>query len=354
MGAYIIAEAGVNHNGSLDMALDLVNAAAYAGADAVKFQTFKAKKLVQRDASKAEYQKKTTCSNESQFKMLRRLELSEDDHRKIQSACVKRGINFLSSPFDEDSLLFLAHNLRLKKIKLGSGEITNAPLLLKAAKENLSVILSTGMSSLGEVEMALGCLAFGYMSLENPSRESLIAAYSDKRARAILREKVTLLHCTSEYPAPLEDVNLNSMETMRRAFGLPVGYSDHTSGIWIPLAAVALGATVVEKHFTLDKNLSGPDHRASVEPAELASMIKAIRSVELALGNGIKSITPSEKANRQAVRKHLVFSQDLEAGTVLEEKHLTALRPERGVSPMDLWNVLGQTIRKNIKAGESF
>ncbi len=352
MSAYIIAEAGVNHNGSVDMALDLVDAAAHAGVDAVKFQTFKAKKLVQKDAPKAAYQKKTTGADESQFEMLRRLELSEKDHQKIQAACIDQGIDFLSTPFDEASLFFLAHNLGLKKIKLGSGEVTNAPLLLKVARENLAVILSTGMSLLGEIEMALGCLAFGYLGLEHPSQEAFAAAYSDKKAQALLKEKVTILHCTSEYPAPLEDVNLKCLGMMKRAFGLSVGYSDHTQGIWIPVAAVALGATLVEKHFTLDKNLLGPDHKASIEPDEMALMVQAIRSVELALGDGVKSIAPSEKANRQIARKSLAFSRELQAGTILEEDHLTSLRPGTGVSPMALWDVVGQTIEKNVKAGE--
>nr|WP_321503129.1 N-acetylneuraminate synthase [uncultured Dethiosulfovibrio sp.] len=352
MAVYIIAEAGVNHNGSMEMALKLVDAAADAGADAVKFQTFKAEKLVKRDAPKAEYQIKTTGARESQFEMLRRLELSEDDHRRIQTACKDRGIDFLSTPFDQDSLSFLADNLGLKKIKLGSGEVTNGPLLLKAAKADLSVILSTGMSLLGEVEMALGCLAFGYMGLENPSKEGFVAAYSDPEGRSLLRDKVTVLHCTSEYPAPLEDVNLNCMVTMGKALGLSVGYSDHTQGISVPIAAVALGATVVEKHFTLDKNLPGPDHRASIDPGEMASMVKAIRDVELALGDGTKTVTPSERPNRLTVRKSLAFSSDLPYGSTIEERHLLPLRPGNGVSPMEMWDVLGRTTVKDVKAGD--
>ncbi len=351
---YIIAEAGVNHNGSLDMALQLVDAAAEAGADAVKFQTFRAEKLVQKNAPKAEYQKKTTGANESQFEMLCRLELSENAHREIQSACITRGIDFLSSPFDQNSFSFLVRDLGMKTIKLGSGEITNGPLLLKAARENISIILSTGMSLLGEIEMALGCLAFGYMGLHKPSMEAFTVAYSDPEGHTLLKEKVTVLHCTSEYPTPLEDVNLNCISTMQSSLGLRVGYSDHTRGISVPIAAAALGAAVVEKHFTLDKSLSGPDHKASINPVEMAAMVTAIRDIEKAMGNGIKVLTPSEKSNRQAVRKSLVFSQNLQSETIIKEDHLTSLRPGTGKSPMKLWDVVGQTTRKAFKAGELF
>jgi len=307
MSVYIIAEAGVNHNGSLDMALQLVDAAASTGADAVKFQTFRADRLVKRDAPKAEYQKQTTGTDESQYEMLQRLELPREAHFALLDRCAARGIDFLSTPFDEESLDFLADELGLKTIKLGSGEVTNGPLLLRAARKGVSVILSTGMSTLGEVETALSCLAFGYTKVdESPSLEAFLATYASDEGREALSRRVTLLHCTTEYPAPFEDVNLRSMLTMERAFALPVGYSDHTEGIAVSVAAVALGASVIEKHFTLDRALPGPDHRASLEPGKLAEMVRSVRQVESALGSGLKAPSPSERMNRKIVRKSLV------------------------------------------------
>ena len=270
----VIAEAGVNHNGDMGLAVRLVEAAAAAGVDTVKFQTFKAESLVAQEAPKADYQKQTTNSAESQLDMLRKLELSESDHRTLIDKAAARGLAFLSTPFHESSVDLLA-KLGVSRLKIPSGEVTNGPLLLKASRAGLPLILSTGMATLGEVETALGVLAFGYAAPKDaaPSLAAFTAAYSSVEGHVGLMENVVLLHCTTEYPAPFADVNLRAMETMTAAFGLPVGYSDHTPGIAVPIAAAALGAVVIEKHFTLDRTLPGPDHRASLEPDEFAEMV---------------------------------------------------------------------------------
>lgn len=338
----IIAEAGVNHNGSLEMAEALVDAAADAGADIVKFQTFKAARLASRQAPKAAYQVATT-GLEGQLEMLRRLELDEAAHRVLQSRCRARGIQFLSTPFDEESVAFLAHDLGLPRLKVSSGEIVNAPLLLRVASTGLPVLLSTGMSTLGDVEAALGVLAFGYLGgHESPSREGFLEAYASGEGRRLLREKVALLHCTTEYPAPAGEINLRAMDTLRLAFGLEVGYSDHSAGIAIALAAVARGATILEKHFTLDRTLPGPDHAASLEPHELTQMVRGIREVETALGDGIKAPTPSEAKNLEAARKSLVALRDVRRGELLSAENMGIKRPGTGVSPMEYWNWLGR------------
>ena len=349
----VIAEAGVNHNGSMDMAIALVDAAAEAGADIVKFQTFQASRLVEKNAPKANYQRVTTDSSESHYDMLKKLELSQEIHYVLLEHCRSRGIEFLSSPFDIDSLNFLSDDLGLDTIKLGSGEITNGPLLLAAARKGLSIILSSGMSVLGEIEEALSCLAFGYLNSDDkPSREKFYEAFSSTKGQEFLREKIVLLHCTTEYPAPLEDVNLRTLSTMANAFKLRVGYSDHTEGISIPTAAVAMGASVIEKHFTLDKKLPGPDHQASLEPKELACMISGIRAVEKALGSGVKTIASSESKNRDLVRKSLRASRSLPENKTLVPEDIAVMRPGGGRSPMDYWNILGTKISKNYSAGE--
>jgi len=350
---YIIAEAGVNHNGSLDMALRLVDAAAEAGADAVKFQTFKAERLVQRHAPKAAYQKQTTEAEESQYDMLRRLELPYEAQKNLLEYCGERKIDFLSTPFDEESLDFLKDDLGLQTIKLGSGEVTNAPLLLRTAQKGVSLILSTGMSTLGEVETALSCLAFGYLKREEvPSQEAFLRAYASSEGRELLERQVTLLHCTSEYPAPLEDVHLRSMLTMREAFGLPVGYSDHTEGIAVSVAAAALGASVLEKHFTLDRTLPGPDHKASLEPGELAELVRSVRQVEKALGENRKVPSPSEWENRGIVRKSLVAKRSISKGEPFTSENLTCKRPGKGISPFEYWDMLGTMSSRNYKQDE--
>lgn len=350
----IIAEAGVNHNGSIEMALELVDVAVAAGADYVKFQTFNSQKLATIDAKKAGYQKRTTAGNETQLEMLKRLELTIEDHRIIINYCADKGIKFLSTPFDTDSLELLTNGFALPEIKLGSGELTNAPLLLAAGRSGAKVILSTGMGSLSEVEEALGVLAFAMCRTGAPNgRAEFAKILHDRNVWSVLSERVTLLHCTTEYPAALEDTNLKVMETLRRAFGVNVGYSDHTLGEAISFAAVALGASVIEKHFTLDRTLPGPDHVASLEPFELASLVSGIRAIESALGNGIKQPGMAEIANREVVRKSLLAARDLPKGHVLGLKDIAVKRPGHGVSPMDLWDTVGKMITRPINQDES-
>lgn len=352
-GTYIIAEAGVNHNGSLDMAVQLIDVAAETGADAVKFQTFKAERIVSRTASKAEYQTKTTDVAESQLEMIKKLELNEAAHKLLVEHCRSRGIQFLSTPFDLESVDLLAYTLDLPRIKLASGEITNAPLLLKAAKTGKPVILSTGMSTLGEIEMALGILAFGYTRFKaKPSLASFQEAYCSEEGQKALRRNVVLLHCTTEYPAPFTDVNLRIIDTLRAAFGLPVGYSDHTPGIAVAIAAAARGAVIIEKHFTLDRNLPGPDHKASLEPGELKLMVQSIRQVEAALGSPLKLPAESEVKNISVARKSVVASKDIKKGDIFTEDNITVKRPAYGISPVYYWQLIGKTAEKNYKKDE--
>jgi N-acetylneuraminate synthase len=339
---YIIAEAGVNHNGSLEIARQLVMVAAAAGADAVKFQTFKTDALVSRSAPKADYQARTTSAEETQHEMIRKLELDIHAHEALLEQCRLSGIEFLSTPFDLESVDLLASRFDLRCIKIPSGDITNAPLLLRIARTGKPVILSTGMSTLGEIEDALGVLAYGYLGGNDPSTSAFSAAYCSSEGAAIIREKVTLLHCTTEYPAPLEDVNLRVMDTLQRAFDLPVGYSDHTQGIAVPIAAVARGAVVIEKHFTLDRNLPGPDHKASLEPDELKQMVEAIRQVERSLGTGRKQPTPSELKNMNVARKSLVASREIAVNELFTVDNLTVKRPGSGMSPLGYWDLIGR------------
>ncbi len=315
----VIAEAGVNHNGSLELALRLVDAAAKAGADYVKFQTFRAAGLVTKQARQAEYQTRNMGDGgNSQYEMLRRLELKPEDHQALIARCGERGIKFLSTPFDLQSLAFL-DTLGLDLWKVPSGEITNFPYLRAIGQTRKPVILSTGMATIPEIGAAIDVLTrFG-----TP------------------RTEITLLHCTTEYPAPKNEVNLRAMETMRREFGLPVGYSDHTEGIEIPVAAVALGACVIEKHFTLDRGMEGPDHRASLEPDELAQMVREIRNVEAALGDGVKEPATSELKNIAIARKSIVAARPIAAGELLTDENLTAKRPATGLSPMEWERVVG-------------
>jgi N-acetylneuraminate synthase len=350
---YIIAEAGVNHNGSIDRACDLVDAAATAGADAVKFQTFRAKNVVSRRAPKAQYQLRTTDGQESQFEMIEKLELDEAAHRVLVKRASQRGIRFLSTPFDLPSLQLLTQVFALDVVKIPSGEITNAPFLLDIARTGSNVILSTGMSTLGEVEIALGVLAYGYAGrLDEPGPDAFREAYCSYEGQGFLHARVSLLHCTSEYPAPCAQVNLRAIETLAIAFGLPVGLSDHTEGIHIPVAAVARGASIIEKHFTLDRSLPGPDHAASLEPLELAEMVRAIRDVEVALGDGRKRPTLAEVTNRDVVRRGIVAACTIEPGDVFSEDNLTAKRPGTGASPMHYWNILGKVAKRRFVEDE--
>lgn len=347
----IIAEAGVNHNGSLDLALELVDRAAEAGADIVKFQTFRSAELASRSAPKASYQQRTTELGESQLDMLRRLELTEDSHHALLKRCDERGIRFLSTPFDLASLDFLTKRLGRSLIKLGSGELTNGPLLLAAGRSGANVILSTGMGTLSEVEEALGVLGYGMTGGIAPTRKAFAEVLHEPATWTVLREHVTLLHCTTEYPAPVEETNLRVLSTLRQAFGLAVGYSDHTNGNAVSFAAVALGATVIEKHFTLDRSLPGPDHAASLEPDELTELVRGIRDVEAALGTGIKQPGRAEIANRVVARKSLIAVRDLPTGHVLSETDFRAKRPGGGISAMDFWDVQGRKLTEAVVEG---
>lgn len=324
MKTYIIAEAGVNHNGSIDMAKELVELAKKAGADAVKFQTFQASKLVSKSAEKADYQKKTTTASESQYEMIKKLELSHEAHLELISYCDVVGIEFLSTPFDLDSIDFLS-KLGLETFKIPSGEITNLPYLRHVGRLNPRIILSTGMATLGDVEAAI---------------EALIDA-------GTAREQISVLHATTEYPTPMNEVNLRAMLTLGSAFDLPYGYSDHTPGIEVPIAAVALGASIIEKHFTLDRNLPGPDHKASLQPEELVSMISAIRNIEVALGSAVKRPTASEIKNKTVARKSLVAKRIIEKGEIFTVNNVGVKRPGSGISPMRWDEVIGTYASKN-------
>lgn len=338
---FVIAEAGVNHNGSIERAHQLVEAAADSGADAVKFQTFKAAKLASAAAPKAAYQARETGTGQSQLEMLRALELSEDAHRELMRHCVDRRIEFLSSPFDEESLALLVR-LGVKRLKLGSGELTNAPILLAAAGTGKPLLVSTGMATLAEVEDALGALSFGRTERgAAPSRAAFARAWASIEGRDWARSHVTLLHCTTEYPSPADESNLLAMKTMRGRFGVAVGYSDHTVGDAVCLAAVAIGATVIEKHVTLDRSLPGPDHKASVEPADLKRLVGGIRIVEAALGSGVKAPVAAEIGNMPIARKSIVAARPIAEGERIGADHLTVKRPGTGRSPFDLWDVIG-------------
>jgi N-acetylneuraminate synthase len=350
----IIAEAGVNHNGDLGLALELVDKAAEAGVDIVKFQTFRATKLASAGARKADYQIRTTDGAESQLAMLQRLELSVADHEAIIMRCAEKRVRFLSTPFDIESLALLTDTFGLKDIKLGSGELTNAPLLLAAGRTAARIILSTGMGSLSEVEEALGVLAFAMCREGYPKgRGDFVEVLLDPDVWPVLADKVTLMHCTTEYPAAVEDTNLRAMETLRRAFGVRVGYSDHTVGEAVSLAAVALGACVLEKHFTLDRALPGPDHAASLEPKELLNLVQSVRAVEKALGTGIKQPCASEVTNRTVARKSLLAARDLPEGHVLRLEDIAVKRPGDGLSPMSLWDMLGRVTTRAVAEGEA-
>lgn len=350
---YIIAEAGVNHNGELDRALAMVDAAAAAGADAVKFQTFRPEALVTGSARQADYQIRNEGDAGSQLAMLQRLVLRPEDHHALVARCAERGIDFLSSPFDPASADFLIHELELPCIKLGSGELTNGPLLLQVARSGCNLILSTGMATLDEIREALGVVAFGMLQAAEPAgRAALSAALADPEAPNLLKRRVTLLQCTTEYPCPLDQVNLRAMDTLAATFGLSVGYSDHTAGITVAIAAAARGAKVIEKHFTLDRRLPGPDHAASVEPGELASLVRAVRDVALALGAREKIAMESERNNMAAARKSLVALRHISAGEAFSTHNLAVKRPGTGRSPFDYWDLLGQPATRDYAMDE--
>lgn len=327
----IIAEAGVNHNGSIELAKKLVEKAKEAGVDYIKFQTFKASKLVTKAAKQAEYQQKNIGKEgDSQYQMLKKLELSPEEHEVLIDYCHQLGIKFFSTAFDFDSIEYL-HSLNLGLWKIPSGEVTNYPFLKRIAAFNEPTILSTGMCDMEDVRAAVNALYKNGLSKEN----------------------LILLHCNTEYPTPFEDVNLKAMDALRKEFGVEVGYSDHTKGIEVPIAAVALGATVIEKHFTLDRNMEGPDHKASLEPDELKAMVSAIRNIEKAVGgDGTKHVSESEKKNISIARKSIVAASDIKAGEVFTEQNMTVKRPGNGISPMRWEEVLGQKARKNFNEDE--
>ncbi|MCT4566305.1 MAG: N-acetylneuraminate synthase [Maledivibacter sp.] len=324
---FIIAEAGVNHNGDINIAKQLIDAAKEAGADAIKFQTFKAENIVSKYAEKAEYQKKTTDNKESQLDMIRNLEISFKDFEILKNYCDEKNILFMSTPFDIESIKFL-HEIGLEVFKIPSGEITNLLYLREIGKLKKKVIMSSGMSNLGEIEAALNIL------IENGTID------------------VTVLHCNTQYPTPMIDVNLNAMLTIKDAFKVNIGYSDHTLGFEVPIAAVALGAKVIEKHFTLDKNMKGPDHESSLEPDELKAMIKSIRNIERALGNGIKRLSESEMNNINIVRKSIVASRNINRGEILTEENITTKRPGNGISPMRWDEILGKKVLRDFNKDE--
>lgn len=350
----IIAEAGVNHNGSADLAIALIDEAHKAGADIVKFQTFKAENLVTGAAQQARYQQVNTQKTESQFSMLKRLELSYDLHHQLIAHCQSLGIGFMSTAFDPESLEFLTRDLGLTTLKIASGELTNAPLLLAHARTGCQLIVSTGMATLADIERALGVIAFGLIADANaaPAVQAFENAYASTAGQQALKEKVTLLHCTTEYPAPFDEINLRAMDTLRRAFDLPAGYSDHSEGIAVPLAAAARGAQVIEKHFTLDKNLPGPDHKASLEPGELQAMVSGIRQIDVALGSPVKSPSASEYANRSVARKCLVAACDIPEGKGFSSSNVVIKRAGDGMSPFEYWRLLGTTAKRSYTSGE--
>lgn len=323
---FIIAEAGINHNGDINLAKKLIGAAKDARADAVKFQTFKAENVVIKNAEKAEYQK--TVKEESQYGMLKKLELTEEDFEELADYAKEKDILFLSSPFDKESVDLL-YELDVPAFKIGSGEITNFPLLRYVAKKEKPIILSTGMATLGEVEEALKVI----------------------RSEGV--KDIILLHCVSNYPARIEDINLRAMETLKQAFKLPVGFSDHTLGITASMAAVAFGACVIEKHFTLDRNLPGPDHKASLEPDELKEMVKAIRDVEKSLGDGIKRPTKDEEEIKRVARRSIVAKVDIPEGAIITEEMLDIKRPETGIPPKYMERIVGRKAKENIKKDKS-
>ena len=344
----IIAEAGVNHNGSVDMAKQLVKVAAECGADIVKFQTALPDGVISKNAPKAAYQLETTDKGESQLEMVKKLMFDKKSYQPILQACRDNNIEFLSTPFDLWGLHFLSDECNVSKIKLPSGEVTNTPLLIESARTQKPIILSTGMCTLGDIERALGILAFGYLHKDNPKNiEECFRTYNTDEGQKVLREKVTLLHCTTEYPAPFEEVNLRCIRTMKKAFDLPVGYSDHTQGISVALAAVAYGAQIIEKHFTLDKNLPGPDHKASLEPSELKQLVEEVRKVEKALGDGVKKPSPAEEVNLPIVRKSLVAWRKIKKGETFTTENLTAKRPATGISPFHYYEMLGKVATRD-------
>ncbi|WP_342540900.1 N-acetylneuraminate synthase [Heyndrickxia sp. FSL K6-6286] len=349
---FIIAEAGVNHNGSLECAFELIDEAVKAGADAIKFQTFKTEKLVTKTVKQAEYQKRNLGGSSSQYTMLKKLELSYDNFVQLKRYCEKTNIMFLSTPFDSESVDFLIQDLGLKLIKIPSGEITNAPYLYKIAKQGVKVMVSTGMATINEIHHALAFLAYGYANIANVTFEKVKGFYQTAEAKLLLQKNVQLLHCTTEYPTPFEDINLNAMDQMREVFQLEVGLSDHSEGILVPIAAAAKESVTIEKHFTLNKTLPGPDHKASLEPSELREMVYSIRLIENALGQKEKVPTKIELKNKEVVRKSLVANVAIKKGEQFSIENLTVKRPGTGISPYYYWDYLGRIAKEDYTEDE--
>jgi N-acetylneuraminate synthase len=351
----IIAEAGVNHNGDRNRALQLVNAAVDARADIIKFQTFEAKSLLRSSAPKAAYQIEATGKQESQFEMISNLALDHEDHIEIANYCSTKGIEFMSTPFDIPSLAFLVKHLDAKRLKIASGDLTHGPLLYNAALTGLPIILSTGMATLDEVKDAIGLLALAWIENRPPEKEEDLGHWAEiARQDAITKDRLTLLHCTSAYPTPVSDVNLSAMDTLRVETNLTVGYSDHTIGITVPIGAVACGARVVEKHFTLDRTLPGPDHQASLEPQELNAMVQAVRDMEKAFGTGEKAPMEIEKNTAFVARRSIVAGESgLKQGEAITTENVEFKRPADGFPPTEIWRLLGMKARDDIKADET-
>ena len=350
---FIIAEAGVNHNGDVDLAIQLVDIAANAGADAVKFQTYRADEIASPGAPKAAYQIETAGPGESQREMLQRLELPIDAYDIIANRCRLRGIEFMSTGFDVASVEMLIQKNGIQRIKIPSGEITNGPLLLASARSGLPIILSTGMSDLDDIERALSLIAYGILEFHAEPDETVLENILMRQdARDALRENVTVLQCTSQYPTPVEKINLRAMDVIAERFNTPIGLSDHSVGIVVPIVAAARGASIIEKHITIDRGLPGPDHAASLLPDELREMVEAIRMAELSLGIGEKIPTSSEEKMRRVVRRSLVAAREIEAGEEFDASNLTARRPGDGLSPLLYWEYLGRKASRNYAAEE--
>ena len=351
---FIIAEAGVNHNGSMDLARSLVDAAVAAKADAVKFQSFVATSIVTANAKKADYQIVQTGGQESQLEMLQRLELSQSQQHELFKYCRTRDIAFLSTPFDIQSLKFLVDDIGLSLIKVGSGELTNAPFLLEVARSAKQIILSTGMSTIDEIELALGVIAFGLSSEKTlkPTTNACSKALESDAGKKAINQCVTLLHCTTDYPTAPLDVNLQAMRTLREKFNCRVGLSDHSVGTHISVGAVAMGATVIEKHLTTSRNLEGPDHKASLEPQEFKILVENIRDIEKALGSSEKNPTATEIKNRQVARRSIVACKPIKSGETFTTENIVVKRPGTGQSPFKYWDLLGTKSQRNIAENE--
>lgn len=345
---YIIAEAGVNHNGSLELAKELVLVAKDAGADAVKFQTFKAETLVTKEAQQADYQVENLGEATSQYAMLKKLELTFDEFVELHAFCDEQNIAFLSTPFDFESVDFLLDQLAMQTVKIPSGELTNSPFIHYIATKQRPIILSTGMATVDEIHEALAFIAYGLAyPQQSVDTTEVEAFYKTLIAKELLQKYVTVLHCTTQYPAPVHSINLKAMDAIRTTFQVPIGFSDHSEGIIIPIGAVVMGATVIEKHFTLDKKMEGPDHVASLNPQELKTMVQGIREIEEALGDGVKEPTAVELQNRQPARKSLVAKKAIQVGEVFSVMNLTVKRPGNGIAPSKYWGYIGKTATKN-------